>query len=151
MGFLLWEARFIHELLRYASVACGFFSIASGAPWHRFYSVTNPLMRQLPIGAHVILGAPRHCQFGHLLNRLNQNKLECPIPAITGCALLDKAWGFVMKASVCCWTPCWVKLTVITSPDTMLQPSATVASAHKSALQSFHSFLCLTMRVRHES
>ena len=151
MGFLHWEARFIHELLRYASVACGFFSIVSGAPWHRFYSVANPLMRQLPIGAHVTLGAPRHCQFKHLVNRLNQNKLDCPIPDISGCALLDKARGFVMKASECCWTPCRVKLNGVTSLDTILQASVAVASAHKSALQSFNSFLCLTMRVRHES
>jgi hypothetical protein len=119
--------------------------------WHRFYSVANPLMCAFPIGAHATLGAPRHAVSGDLLNRLNQSQLDWPIPAITGGALLDKARDDVIDAWQCCCTPFSARPNRIAALDTTLQASTTVASAHKSGLQSFDSFLCLKTRVRHES
>lgn len=108
-------------------------------------------MRPLAIGAQVTLGAPRHYAFKRLLNRLNQSRFDCPIPAITSCGLLDKARCLVINASECSLTPFGGEPNAIAPLDFMLQASTPVASAHKSVLQSFNRFLCLKTRVRHES
>jgi hypothetical protein len=81
----------------------------------------------------------------------NQSALDLPILAITVCALLDKARGFVIDASECCWTLFSAWLSGRAALDTILQATATVASAHKSGLQSFGSFLFLKTRVERES
>ncbi|TDG07811.1 hypothetical protein E1N52_13585 [Paraburkholderia guartelaensis] len=108
-------------------------------------------MRALPIGVRETLGALRHGLIGFLLNRLNQSALDFPILDITVCALLDKARSFVIDASECCWTLFSAWLNGRAALDTILQATATVASAHKWGLQSFGSFLFLKTRVERES
>jgi len=108
-------------------------------------------MRASPIGARETLGALRHWSIGFPLNRLNQSALDFPILAITVCALLDKARSLVIDASECCWTPFSAGLNAKAALDTILQASTTVASAHKSGLQSFGSFLFLKTQVERES
>ena len=97
------------------------------------------------------LGAPRHLPVGHILNRLNQHNRSRHIPAITVGALSNKARGLLMDASDCSEKIDIASRDGFIAIQSTVRHSFAVASAHKSALQSFSGFLWLKTRVQRES
>jgi hypothetical protein len=150
-GFHFLEARFIHELWPRARALRDFVLQATLRGWHRFYSAGCTLIVSFVARTQMTLVAPRHYVNGHLFNRLNHHKPDRHIPAISPGGLSHKPPAFVMNASDC--SPIAVKKRShgLVARESVLRQSVAVASAHKSALQSYSGFLCLKTRFKRES